>query len=280
MLEQALKDDLTGFFLRSSLISFLRQLISQYEPSAKAFSIALIDIDHFKQYNDKYGHAFGDEILKYSSSTLRLTFFEGQCALFRYGGDEFVAVFPDKTPKETLLILRRCQKHLRRRPCLFKNRFFRVHISAGIAGFPEDSSEAGELLQKADEAMYYSKRAGRDRTSLYSRLRFMRLRRIASIWILVVLLIAAAFAVWRMTYKVVAPALSSLRHMQIVTKPLDLDKIILRNGLVFEGKIISESRRAVVMQLYFERGGEASMTFKRPEVRQIKYAAKASRQAE
>ncbi|MFA5039513.1 MAG: GGDEF domain-containing protein [Candidatus Omnitrophota bacterium] len=275
MLEQAFKDSLTGFYLRAALEPYLQKLIADFASTQKPFSVALIDIDRFKRYNDRQGHIFGDEILKYVASTFRLTFFEGQCALFRYGGDEFIAVFPEKTPKEAYGILRRCQRHLRYRPCLYKNRFYRVNISAGIAGFPEEGRDADELVRKADEAMYFSKRTGRNRASLYGRLKLLRFRRVAGFWLLVLLAASALVLAYRLSYqKFLHPALGQIRHMKIVTKPENLDEITLRSGRMFEGRIVSENARVVTLQLYFEGGGEGRMTFPRAEISWIKYAEK------
>lgn len=133
MLEQAPKDFLTGFFSRDSLGGFLENIIIESNLKKKIFTIALIDLDRFKRFNDKFGHAFGDEVLKYATSTLRLTFHNEQCYLFRFGGDEFIAVFPDKEPQEILRLFKRCNYNMLHRHFLYANKLYKVTISCGIA---------------------------------------------------------------------------------------------------------------------------------------------------
>lgn len=277
MLEQAPKDSLTGFYLRQALEPFLHKLITDFPVTHKPFAVALIDIDHFKHYNDTLGHLFGDEVLKYSTSTFRLSFQDASCVLFRYGGDEFVAVFPEKTAKEAYAFLRRCQRHLKYRPCLCQNRFFHVTVSSGIAGFPDDTQGVSELLKKADEAMYFSKKTGRNRVSIYAQLSLLRMKRIAAFWGFVLLLVAVLTAAYHFTYQsIIRPTFGQIRHMKIVTKPEHLDTILLQNGLTFEGRILSESSGSVLMKIYFDNGGEGQTTFRRNEISQIKYGKTAS----
>ena len=124
MLEEAQKDFLTGFYLRESLKPFLEKLMLDSSIKKRHFSVALIDLDHFKRFNDKFGHNFGDEILKYAVSTIRLTFQGIQSYFFRYGGDEFIVVFPEKGPRETFNLIRKCSYNLNHRLFLYKNKFY------------------------------------------------------------------------------------------------------------------------------------------------------------
>jgi len=272
MLDQAPRDTLTGFYQRDALESYLRQLIAESRAQGKPFSLVLVDVDRFKKYNDKYGHPFGDEILKYATSTLRLTFLEGPCLFFRYGGDEFIVVFPGRTVKETLCALRQCQHNLRHRPCLYGDRFYHVAVSCGVAGFPDDGQTAEELIRNADDAMYFSKRTGRNRTTPYGRIGLLKFRRIVMFLAAIVSALAAVALVYHLTYQqIIRPKLEQLKHIKIVSEPKNLDTVVLRSGLVFDGRILSENRGAVVLHLYFENGGEGQMTFKRSEIAQIKY---------
>ncbi|MDD5255162.1 MAG: GGDEF domain-containing protein, partial [Candidatus Omnitrophica bacterium] len=86
MAENVCPDFLTGFSLRDSLYPTLEKLMLEFQAQKKPFSLALLDLDRFKKFNDKFGHDFGDEILRYASSTLRMTVSEVQSLLFRYGG--------------------------------------------------------------------------------------------------------------------------------------------------------------------------------------------------
>jgi diguanylate cyclase (GGDEF)-like protein len=88
------RDDLTGFFLRKAFMPFFKKLVIQTGQGKKNLTIVHIDIDKFKRFNDKYGHYFGDLILKYVGSTLELSLRDVEHYTFRYGGDEFVIAFP------------------------------------------------------------------------------------------------------------------------------------------------------------------------------------------
>lgn len=271
MLEGAQRDGLTGFFAREALNPFLEKLIAQNQESGATFSTVLIDLDHFKKFNDKLGHLFGDEILKYATSTLRLTFYEGQCRFFRYGGDEFIAVFPEKEPKETLQLMHQCHYNLRRRPCLFENKFYRVTISCGIAGFPLDASSAEELIQKADAAMYFSKHVGRNYMTLFSKISYLKLCRIFTIAGIILGAIAIILAIYGLTFKkIIKPTISQIQHMKIITRPKNLDTVILKDGTLFEGRIMSETEDCLTLNIYFDNKGEGLMTLKKPEIAQIK----------
>jgi len=272
MLDQAPRDILTGFYQRDALEPCLRQLMADSTAQGKPFSLALIDIDRFKKYNDKYGHLFGDEILKYATSTLRLTFLEGPSFFFRYGGDEFIIIFPGKTVREALSAMRQCQHNLRRRPCLYGNRFYRVSVSCGIAGFPQDGRTPDEMIRNADEAMYFSKKTGRNRVIPYGCIGLLKFRRIAMFLAEAFFAAAAVILIYHLTYQqIIRPRLEQLKHMKIVTEPRNLDTVILRNGLVFKGSILTENNGGVVLHLYFENGGEGQMTIRRSEISQIKY---------
>ena len=276
MPEELRKDGLTGFFVREELVLFLARLMAGVKEGEKGFSIALIDLDHFKKFNDKYGHLFGDEILKYATSTLRLTFYESQCSFFRYGGDEFIAVFPGKEPKEAQSLIRQCHYNLFRRPCLFENKFYRVMISCGIAGFPSDAKTPEELIQKADEAMYFSKRNGRNTTTVLSQIPYLKTRK-TFMQIGGLFLLAVAFVVlYQLSFKkIIKPTLGQIEKLKIVTKPENLDTIILKNGVVFEGQVLSETPEKVVFNLYMDRG-EGRTVLDQSEIAQIKYAPKTS----
>jgi diguanylate cyclase (GGDEF)-like protein len=278
MPEELRRDGLTGFYVREELVLFLARLMAGAKEDEKGFSIALIDLDHFKKFNDKHGHLFGDEILKYATSTLRLTFYESQCSFFRYGGDEFIAVFPGRDPKGVFAFIRQCQYNLFRRPCLFENKFYRVTISCGIAGFPSHAKTPEELIQKADEAMYFSKRNGRNMITLIDKIPYLKFRKTFMQVAGLLFLVAAILILYRLSFnKIIKPTIGQIEKLKIVTKPENLDTIILKNGVVFEGQILSETDGKVLFNLYVDRG-EGRTVFDKREIAQIKRAPKASPQ--
>jgi diguanylate cyclase (GGDEF)-like protein len=276
MLEQAPKDFLTGFFLRDSLGGFLENLLIESNLKKKIFSIALIDLDRFKKFNDKFGHAFGDEVLKYATSTLRLTFHNEQCYFFRFGGDEFIVVFPDRQPGEIMRLFKRCNYNMLHRHFLYANKLYKVTISCGIASFPTDGITQEELLQRIDEAMYFSKRHGRNLTTLACRIRYLKAWRLFLLLSSIFIIFFAIFILYpSLSKKILEPTVGHITGFKVITKqakPKNLDMLILKNGFVFEGSIIAETNNKVILRLYFEKG-EGSVVFNRSEIVKIKYGS-------
>jgi len=270
MLEQADKDFLTGLYRRESLDDILGTLIKESSSKNRNFSIALIDLDRFKKFNDRFGHLFGDAILKYAASMLRLTFYEKPLYLFRYGGDEFVVVFPDTEYGEAFNFLRQCVHNMSRRPFLFKNRFFRIAISSGIASFPQDAQTRETLLQKADEAMYFSKRHGSNFVTVAGKLHYLNIRNsfliIASILAVFWLLFVAYKFVFR---EAIHQKLREFKTVRFVTKPENLDVIILKDGSIFEGRVLEETERNIIFSLYLKKG-EGFSTFDKSDIAKVK----------
>ncbi|HNX80769.1 MAG TPA: GGDEF domain-containing protein [Candidatus Omnitrophota bacterium] len=272
MLEQAQKDCLTGFFTRDGLRQYLEDLAVESNAHNKPFSVVLIDLDKFKKFNDKFGHIFGDEVLKYTTSTLRLTFFEDQCVFFRYGGDEFIAVLPGKTAREAGQLFKQCITNLARRPFLYKNKFFKICISCGIAGSPLDGKTMDELIHKADSAMYYSKRHGHNLITQASSIAFLKARRIILVLLLLAAMAAAGFVLYRASLnKFIRPTYKQIRNIHIISKPANLDRIILKSGDIIEGKIIAETAERITVNLYLEKG-EGSTTVNKAEIDHLERA--------
>ncbi|MCX5705452.1 MAG: GGDEF domain-containing protein [Candidatus Omnitrophica bacterium] len=164
------RDFLTNCFTREELGPFLDRAFIESQMYNHPVSILLLDVDKFKHYNDKYGHLCGDEILKYFSSTLRLSLEGTEHYPFRYGGDEFLVVFPKKTAAEAYAHTVKIIKNMKSRNFLLKGQLFKMSFSGGITTFPTDANSAEQLVGKADKAMYFSKRYYRGTTTLYTRI--------------------------------------------------------------------------------------------------------------
>jgi diguanylate cyclase (GGDEF)-like protein len=164
----ASKDFLTNCYTREAFLPFLKRMEEEFLSNKKPFSLLMMDVDHFKTFNDKYGHMYGDEVLKYFSSSLRLDLEDEENVPFRFGGDEFVMVFPNKTANDALHLAARLRKNIRTRSCLIKGRQISVTFSGGIAGYPENANNVEDTIEKADKALYYSKNHGRGRITKYS----------------------------------------------------------------------------------------------------------------
>ena len=163
----AAKDFLTNCYTREAFTPFLKKMEEEYLTSKRPFSLLMMDVDHFKSFNDKYGHMYGDEVLKYFSSSLRLDLEDEENVPFRFGGDEFVMVFPNKTSSEAYHLATRLRKNIRTRSCLIKGRQISVTFSGGIASYPEDAKTVEDTMERADKALYYSKNHGRGRIMKY-----------------------------------------------------------------------------------------------------------------
>lgn len=274
MLEKATIDSLTGFFLREPLVPFIDRLMLDSQFNKKSFSIALFDIDHFKKFNDKFGHAFGDEILKYSASTLRLTLNEVQAQIFRYGGDEFIIVFSDKDFKEALRVLRQCSHNFLRRPFLSGNKFYKIKFSAGIANFPYDGNTTEALISKADKAMYFSKRHGRNRITIYKSIGCLRVYNFLSKVGSICIALAIVFVFYQTILKNFAqPILNKIKNVKVVTKPRDLDIIISKDGSIYEGYILEDAKDKILLRLYLEKG-EGTIVLQKSDISKIQYSSK------
>lgn len=159
----ATHDELTGLANRRHAQARLSQEQKRFVRTGRAFSVAIIDIDHFKSINDRLGHAGGDEVLKefahVAASTLR------ECDLLaRWGGEEFLVIFPDTGGVDAQVSLQRLLEHMRSRP---DEAGAALSFSAGIAEYVAGDTLAG-AISRADAGMYSAKHAGRDRVVLTS----------------------------------------------------------------------------------------------------------------
>ena len=280
MVDTAQKDYLTGFYLRQSFDAYIKDLFLDSKLKKNPFTILLLDLDRFKKYNDKYGHPFGDEVIKYVSSSLRLTLQKRPCRIFRYGGDEFLAVLPEVGVKNALALVQQFKYNMRHRPFLIQNKLFKITVSCGIAGFPTDGDSIDLLVKKSDQALYFSKRHGRNKTILASRIKFINMRYMLILFGSLFIVVAILFLSYKYAWKAQVQRLfSAVKSVRVTTtaappvvrtaRPKDIDKIMLKNGKVIEGKILKETDSTVSIGIYMDGGGSASMSVKRSEIDKI-----------
>ncbi|MCX7995098.1 MAG: sensor domain-containing diguanylate cyclase [candidate division WOR-3 bacterium] len=142
-------DELTGVYNYRFLREKLNELI---EKSIKSIAIAMIDLDQFKEYNDRYGHLAGDQLLKKVSQILRDVIKDGYVT--RYGGDEFIIILPDAGIRAMKIRLKQVRNMIEhQRSC---KKFIR--FSSGIAVYPEDGKDFGTLIDAADKRLYLEKK--------------------------------------------------------------------------------------------------------------------------
>ena len=159
-------DSLTGLSNHRSLMQRLDDEVARFRKEKRGFSVLVGDVDHFKQYNDAFGHPAGDEVLQTIAEIMRESTRKGDCCA-RYGGEEFVIVLPDTAAADAL----DTAEHIRARVAAKKFNGRKMTLSIGVATFPEDADDAEAIIAVADEALYQAKREGRDRTVRAHRLK-------------------------------------------------------------------------------------------------------------
>lgn len=168
MKTMAIKDGLTNIYNRRHLTKMFNECMNEAILTKKPLSVALFDIDKFKNVNDKYGHLFGDVVIKTVASLADQ--FAQKCGGFagRYGGEEFVIVFPNKTLEEAYETVQTIHTSVKQTELEHNGLIVHITVSAGITSYPKTCSNPGELLNRADWAMYYSKEHGRDQITIDS----------------------------------------------------------------------------------------------------------------
>lgn len=155
-------DELTRALNRRSVVARLVEEKNRCERDGATFSLALMDLDHFKKVNDTFGHAAGDEVLRAFAAAVHDSMRTSD-VFGRYGGEEFLLVLVGAAPREALDAVERIRAAVSARDWRAIVPDFTVTISTGISGFSEgDSIE--QLLHRADQALYQAKHEGRNRT--------------------------------------------------------------------------------------------------------------------
>ena len=161
--EQAMRHVLTGLYNRRYLMDSFDRELRRARRRNERLGVMMIDIDHFKRFNDDYGHAAGDEVL-HSVALMMLTLVRGEDILCRFGGEEFVLV--QMTPSADALTQRaeEVRDAVATHEIIYEGRRLGpVTLSIGIAMFPEHGENAEVLLNAADAALYRAKQSGRNR---------------------------------------------------------------------------------------------------------------------
>ncbi len=153
----AVTDELTGLHNRRAALTFLQEQINFSMRYNHPLTIMEVDLDHFKEINDQFGHIAGDEVLRKLGSifnhSIRTIDF---CA--RFGGEEFLFIFPETTIEDAAVLIERIQVNVKTTPFTFSN--ITMTFSAGVAKYNDET--AIELIRKADEKLYQAKKSGRD----------------------------------------------------------------------------------------------------------------------
>src|SRR3984957_12795710 len=164
--EQSIRDPLTRLFNRRFLEESLERELQLAARRKQSVAVLFLDLDHFKKFNDTFGHDAGDMVLQSLADMFR-NFFRSSDICCRYGGEEFAIVLPDSSAEDAVIRadgLRAAVKNMRLQ--YKKQTLGSLTLSVGIAVFPEHCSTAIELLKIADECLYESKARGRDIVTL------------------------------------------------------------------------------------------------------------------
>ena len=168
MNDMAIRDGLTRIYNRRYLTELLQKYLSEAIAKKMPLSLALFDIDKFKMVNDTYGHQCGDVVIRYVAGLLNKGAIRHGGIAGRYGGEEFVVVFLDKDLDEAYEIVKEIHEQIRSEEVVFEDKHIKVRASAGVASYPRTCENPGDLLTRADWAMYHSKTNGRDQITIDS----------------------------------------------------------------------------------------------------------------
>ncbi len=177
--ELAIRDGLTGVFVRRHFLERFEEELRRSDKFSLPLAVLMLDIDHFKRYNDEFGHLAGDGTLKQVASIL-LESLRKVDIVARYGGEEFVVVMPETRREGAQEAAERIRSNVARHNFKVYNESTRVTVSIGVALFPVDlppaaaltphSDTAFELIRHADKALYRAKEEGRNRVVLFQEL--------------------------------------------------------------------------------------------------------------
>jgi diguanylate cyclase (GGDEF)-like protein len=161
----AIQDKLTGVFTRKYYEGKLTELINYTKSIGGSFSLLMLDIDKFKNINDVYGHRKGDEILALIGETLKSTV-RSSDIVARYGGEEFVVLLKNTKESEAKNISEKIRENVEK--LRIQGIDYLVTVSIGISLYPQHSQFKEELIEKADQALYYAKETGRNKSVIWN----------------------------------------------------------------------------------------------------------------
>ncbi|HWR58833.1 MAG TPA: sensor domain-containing diguanylate cyclase, partial [Thermodesulfovibrionales bacterium] len=162
----AITDGLTGLYNHKNFQERLSSEFKRLQRFPDPFSLLLIDIDYFKKINDLYGHPAGDDVLRRIAGVLKETVRDVDIPA-RYGGEEFAAILAGTNHEGALNMAERLRRSVEEKRFNLDGREVRVTVSIGAATAPYDAGAKKELIEKADQALYSSKRNGRNRCVLW-----------------------------------------------------------------------------------------------------------------
>ncbi len=159
--EQSIRDPLTNLFNRRFLNEFMERELALSRRNQKPLAVVMLDLDHFKQLNDQFGHQTGDKVIEMVAKHL-LRQSRRTDILFRYGGEEFLVILPNTNATQARHLAENWRVHVEQAQVFAKHQAVNITLSAGVAVYPEHGTTAFNLIEAADEALYQAKAAGRN----------------------------------------------------------------------------------------------------------------------
>ncbi len=163
----AITDGLTKLYLHRYFQQRLSNEMSLSDRYGYKFSLIITDIDHFKKFNDNYGHQVGDHVLREVARIVQQSVREVDIVA-RYGGEEFAVICPQKSNEDTIIPAERIRKAMESYNFMVNGERVPITISLGMSEYPTDAREKKDLIECADVALYSSKQNGRNRFTRYS----------------------------------------------------------------------------------------------------------------
>lgn len=167
LIRLAERDELTGLLNRRAIVRKAVEYLSRARESKGTLIIGLIDLDHFKSINDRFGHAVGDQLLQRLAVSLRTSLHTRE-VFGRYGGEEFLVLFPDTPMDQAREGAERLRAALRDQPLNIDGQEVTVSLSMGLASFESGDVLYDQVARRADIALYVAKTQGRDRVEIYN----------------------------------------------------------------------------------------------------------------
>lgn len=159
----AIRDSLTGLFVRRYFLKRFQEEIQRAARKGAHLSLLMLDIDRFKWYNDKFGHATGDLVLKHITAKISSALQEGDI-VSRYGGEEIAILLAGSEKAKAVKIAESIRKKIEDEPLIIRREKYGVTVSIGVSSYPEDAVIDQDLVRIADSRLYNAKESGRNRT--------------------------------------------------------------------------------------------------------------------
>lgn len=165
--ELAVTDGLTGCYVQRYMRQLAEEDMAKARESDNPLSLLMLDIDHFKRYNDTYGHIAGDIVLQ-GAAEIFMKLSPSRAVVARYGGEEFSIILPDYDSEQAKELAEKIRKKIKERVFFLRREKTSVTVSIGVATYNKEDKSVNEIIERADKALYKAKEQGRDKVCISS----------------------------------------------------------------------------------------------------------------